>query len=184
MDYLANLTDEELTQAGSPEAEEELIRRFSNLVKKCCRPLFLAGGDSEDLTQEGMLGLLSAVRTFDDKGGASFQTYAERCIKNRLYSAVKRDGKGGNRILNDSVPIDDEVITQRGLRELEDLIINREYTSELILKIRSSLSRFENQVIELYLDGLPYSQIAEKLNKPEKSIDNAVQRVRRKLNLK
>ena len=77
--------------------------------------------------------------------------------------------------------IDDEVITQRGLRELEDLIINREYTSELILKIRLNLSRFENQVIKLYLDGLPYSEIAERLNKPEKSVDNAVQRVRRKL---
>ena len=77
MDNLANLTDEELALSASSEAEEELIRRFSNLVKKCCRPLFLAGGDSEDLTQEGMLGLLSAVRTFDEKGGASFQTYAE-----------------------------------------------------------------------------------------------------------
>lgn len=167
---------------GASEAEEELIRRYSNLVKKCCRPLFLAGGDSEDLIQEGMLGLLSAVRSFEKTGGASFSTYAERCIKNRLFNAVKKDGKGGNRILNDSVPIEDELFSQRGLRELEDLIIDREDTDDLLFKISSGLSRFEKQVTELYLEGLSYSEIAAKLSKPEKSIDNAVQRVRRKLN--
>lgn len=176
------LSDEELAASGKAEAEDELIGRYANLVKKCCRPLFLAGGDSEDLIQEGMLGLLSAVRTFEKTGGASFSTYAEKCIKNRLFSAVKRDGKGGNRILNDSVPIDDEVLSQRGSRELEDLIINREYTEELILKIESGLSRFEKRVMELYLEGMSYSEIALRLGKREKSVDNAVQRVRKKLN--
>ena len=175
------MSDEELLKLLGREAEEELLQRYANLVRILARPLFLVGGDSEDLTQEGMIGLLSAVRTYSDIGGASFRTYAERCIKNRLISAVKKDGRAYNKALNDSVPIDDEVITQRGARELEDLIITREYTDELILSLNTRLSKLERAIMALYLEGKSYSAIAQELEIPEKSVDNAVQRVRKKL---
>ena len=181
MKELSFLSDEELIALGAGPAEEELLARYANLVRILARPLFLVGGDSEDLTQEGMIGLLSAVRTYSDSGGASFRTYAERCIKNRLLSAVKKDGRAYNKALNNSVPIDDEVITRRGVRELEDLIITREYTDELILSLNTRLSRMEKAVMALFLGGKSYSAIASELNMPEKSVDNAVQRVRRKL---
>lgn len=91
IDY-TNYTDSELRQlalAGDTAAEEELIERYAKLVRVCARPYFLAGGDSEDLMQEGMLGLLSAIRNYDESGGASFRTFAEICIRNRVLEAVK-----------------------------------------------------------------------------------------------
>lgn len=99
-------TDEALclqAAAGSAAAAEELVRRYGRLVRACARPLFLAGGDSEDLFQEGMLGLLSAIRGFDARRDASFRTYAEVCVRNRLYSAVRAPRGISHLPLNHSV---------------------------------------------------------------------------------
>ena len=90
--------------SGDLSAEEELVRKYHQLVRVCARPYFLAGGDSEDLIQEGMLGLLSAVRSFNPEREASFRTFAEQCIKNRLLTAIKSASRSKHAPLNDSVP--------------------------------------------------------------------------------
>ena len=91
---------------GSREAEEALVRRYSGLVRSCARPLFLAGGDSEDLIQEGMFGLIRAIREYDGAKAASFRTFAEVCIRNRLISALRAASRDKHSPLNQSVPLD------------------------------------------------------------------------------
>ena len=106
---LARRSDEELcalAAAGSREAEELLVARYNRLVRSCARPYFLTGGDSEDLTQEGMVGLLKAVREYDASKEASFRTFAEICIRNRLYSALRAAARDKHAALNPSVPLD------------------------------------------------------------------------------
>lgn len=192
MDY-ATCSDAELQEAassGDRVAEEALVERYMRLVRSCARPLFLAGGDSEDLIQEGMFGVLSAIRQFDPKGGASFRTFAEHCVRMRLLSAVKSASRLKHLPLNDGLSLEQlsedsnahisamsEILRQNP----EDLILARERTEELYAELSKCLSKLEKQVLDLYLDGLSYREIAQYLKRDEKAIDNAVQRIRRKL---
>lgn len=192
MDY-ATCSDAELQTAassGDRVAEEALVERYMRLVRSCARPLFLAGGDSEDLIQEGMFGVLSAIRQFDPKGGASFRTFAEHCVRMRLLSAVKSASRLKHLPLNDGLSLEQlsedsnahisamsEILRQNP----EDLILARERTEELYAELSKCLSKLEKQVLDLYLDGLSYREIAQYLKRDEKAIDNAVQRIRRKL---
>lgn len=180
-----------LAAAGDRAAEECLAARYSRLVRSCARPYFLAGGDSEDLIQEGMIGLLSAIRGFQRGKDTSFRTYAEVCIRNRLRSAVRAAARDKHSPLNRSVPLGDSLfdetpetygygISQQRLENPEDLVIGREERESRVKAMRQQLSGFENAVLDLYLDGLSYGEIAEKVKKPAKSVDNAVQRIRRK----
>jgi RNA polymerase sporulation-specific sigma factor len=172
---------------GSSEAEEQLLEKYSRLVKICSRPYFLIGSDNEDLIQEGMLGLLSAVRQYDPTRDVSFKSFAELCIRNRLYSAIKSASSLKHLPLNDCVSIDsshfDESRTRASyfLRDPEELVIARERTDEIFNYLKGSLSKFESEILNLYLSGLSYNEIAEKVGKPHKSVDNAVQRIRKKL---
>ena len=188
------LSDNELqrlaTQEGERAAEEILASRYMQLVRACARPLFLAGGDSEDLSQEGMFGLLSAIREFDVEQGVSFRSFAEHCIRMRLYSAVKTASRMKHHPLNDSMPLEqlsDDPGSQLSAapelfrRSPEDLVLARESKEELKDLFARCLSKMEKQVLDLFLDGLSYRDIAKALNKDEKSVDNAVQRIRRKL---
>ena len=184
------MTDEELwTEAhrGDLEAEEQLVERYSQTVRMRARPYFLAGGDSEDLIQEGMFGLLSAVRHFDPARDVSFKTYAERCIDLRLITAIRTASRFKHRPLNDSVSLDspefdERQILSRGLlRDPEELVITRELTDELQSALIKKLSRLEKAVLDLYLEGLSYTDIAERTGRSVKSVDNAVQRIRHKL---
>ena len=173
--------------SGDPAAEEVLVTEYSRLVRACARPFFLAGGDSEDLIQEGMLGLLSAVRTFDSGKGAKFSTYAEFCIKRRIYSAIRSASGYKHTPLNSYISLEsqqlDENNTQSAylLRDPEDFVIARESVGEVEKLLYGALSRFESSVLELYLEGMSYKDMAVRLGKTNKSIDNAVQRIRRKL---
>ncbi len=185
-----NNRDESLwarASAGDAAAEEELITEYSRLVKICSRPYFLVGGDSEDLTQEGMLGLLAAVRHYDPHKDVKFKTYAEFCIRRRLYSAIKSASRYKHIPLNDSVSLEspelDENITQGMffLRDPEEFVIARERVNELTDCLTGSLSFFESKVLGLYLEGLSYEEMAARVGKPAKSVDNAVQRIRKKL---
>ena len=192
MDYSA-LSDTELQQravSGDRAAEEFLAERYMRLVRSCARPLFLAGGDSEDLIQEGMFGLLSAIRQFDFSDGTSFHTFAEHCIRMRLFSAIKSASRLKHLPLNDGVsleqlsedsPMQLSAIPDVFRRNPEDLVLARERTEELYSELTQCLSRFEKQVLQLYLEGHSYREIAARLSKEEKAIDNAVQRIRRKL---
>jgi len=176
------------TAAGrDPVAEEALVSEYSRLVRACARPYFLAGGDGEDLIQEGMLGLLSAIRTFDPSKGAKFSTYAEFCVRRRIYSAIRSASGYKHTPLNSYISLEsqqlDESNTQNVyfLRDPEDFVIARERVGEVEKLLYGALSRFESGVLELYLKGTSYKDISVRLNKPVKSVDNAVQRIRKKL---
>lgn len=178
-----------LAAAGDNNAEECLAARYSRLVRACARPYFLAGGDSEDLLQEGMIGLLSAIRGYDPEREVSFQTYAEVCIHNRLRSAVRTAGREKYEPLNSSVsletPLYDDIPQpyQESLRlakSPEETLIGREEWEGRLTALKALLSGFERKVLELYLDGLSYAEIAVQTGKPLKSVDNGVQRIRRK----
>ena len=183
---ISQLSDAELLSrvaAGDAAAEEALAERYSRLVRICARPLFLAGGDSEDLIQEGMLGLLSAIRQYDPASNVPFKAYAEVCISNRIYSAIKSASRQKHSPLNSGISLDSILSTYPGAncRVTEEQVLARESEQELLSAFTRYLSAFEARVLRLYLSGLSYAEMAAETNKPEKSIDNAVQRIRRKL---
>lgn len=177
--------------AGDPQAEEGLVARYNRLVRMCARPYFLAGGDSEDLIQEGMIGLLAAIRGFDPQRENEFRAYAAVCIQNRLRSVVRNAAREKHTPLNRSVSLDaplfdndqepypcgqDRPITENP----EDAIIGREERERQLEALRDKLSAFEKTVLDLYLDGLSYAEIAHQAGSSPKGVDNAVQRIRRK----
>lgn len=192
VDYadLSDLQLQELAVSGNREAEEQLAKRYMQLVRVCARPLFLAGGDSEDLIQEGTFGLLSAIRQYKPDCGASFRTFAETCVRKRLYSAVKSASRLKHIPLNDGMSFEQlseesdlrlSAIPAQFRHTPEDLVLARESKEELYRALSARLSGMEKQVLSLYLDGYHYQDIAQRLGKDTKAIDNAVQRIRRKL---
>ena len=179
-----------LAAAGNREAEEVLVTRYNRLVRTCARPFFLIGGDSEDLTQEGMVGLIKAVREYDAAKEASFRTFAEICIRSRLYSVLRAAARDKHSPLNQSVPLDTPFLDSNSYtsgtshlaqRNPEDFLIDREHTAALLAGVRKQLSEFEAKILGYYLDGLSCREIAETVGKAPKSVDNAVQRIRRKV---
>jgi len=195
MDDFLHLSDEQLQRlaaGGDRLAEDALAERYSRLVRICARPYFLAGGDSEDLTQEGMLGLLSAIREYDGaRGDAAFKTYAELCIRRRLLSAIRSASRQKHIPLNEGISFEDAYSDESQFspawspqvfhRVPEEQVLARESADEFFHTYSRCLSKFENRILRLYLDGLSYRAIAEELSRPVKSVDNAVQRIRRKL---
>jgi RNA polymerase sporulation-specific sigma factor len=173
--------------SGDAEAEEQLYREYTRVVRACARPYFLAGGDSEDLIQEGMMGLIAAVRQYDPAKDASFKSFAELCVKRRLYTAIKSASRFKHTPLNDSVSFEspqfDENFYQMPffLRDPEELVIAREHVDEVTDCLHSSMSSFEKKILGLYLDGMSYDEIADCVQKSLKSVDNAVQRIRKKI---
>ena len=183
------MTDEEiclLAGAGNAAAEEALVQRYGRMVRACARPLFLAGGDSEDLFQEGMMGLLSAVRSFESGRDASFRTYAEVCIR-RLYSAIRAAQGNKHFPLNHSVSFEPPLFDGTNAylfsseESPEDVIIGREELRERLAALKGQLSEFEAKILPPYLSGLSCGEIAQRVGRPQKSVDNAIQRVRRKV---
>lgn len=196
MDHLLSTSSDEAlclkAVSGDRMAEEELVVRYNRLVRMCARPFFLAGGDSEDLIQEGMLGLLSAIRSFQSDNTASFRTFAEVCIKSRLISAVRAASSGKHSPLNSYISfetpsfdgIPDYVSSMSaGLpqKNPEDVLISREDLQEHLDTAKGQLSGFEANVLSYFLEGLSYQEIASQVKRSPKSVDNAVQRIRRKL---
>ncbi len=190
---LNQMRDEELCELvaeGNRTAEEVLVTRYNRLVRSCSRPFFLAGGDSEDLIQEGMVGLIKAVREYNSSKEASFRTFAEVCIRNRLYSVLRAAARDKHAPLNQSIPLDTPFFERdsytSGTSDLaqcnpEDFLIDREHTAALLSGVRKKLSEFEAKILGYYLDGLSCREIAETVGKSPKSVDNAVQRIRQKV---
>ena len=184
---LQSRSDEELcacAASGSRAAEEILAHRYYRLVRSCARPYFLAGGDSEDLLQEGMLGLLKAIREYDPGRDAAFRTFADTCIRNRLCTALRAASAGKHSPLNQSVPLHTaffDTNTAFAQVDPEVLLIDREKTANLLDSAHKLLSEFEVKVLGFYLDGLTCREISETVGKSPKSVDNAVQRIRRKI---
>lgn len=192
-DY-STLSDSELlrrSRDGEEAAGNALILRYGKVVRSCTRPYFLAGGDSEDLLQEGMIGLLSAMREFDMEGGASFRTYAVLCIRRRIISATRSASRRKHSPLNDGISLE-EVLSeenqslsrwagQRFERAPEDQVLAREREGDILSAYSRYLSSFELDILRQYLDGESYEAIAAHCGRSKKSVDNAVQRIRKKL---
>ena len=185
-------TDEELcakAAAGDRAAEEILVLRHTRLVRACSRPFFLAGGDSEDLIQEGMLGLLAAIREFQPERKVKFKAFAELCVHRRVISAVRAAAGGKHSPLNEGVSLDPSLFLANqdvsppgyGQENPEDVVIHQEALSALEELIQTKLTGLEARVLALYLNGLSYTEIAGEVHRSTKSVDNAVQRVRRKI---
>lgn len=184
---LEQMSDEALCTAlqnGTSAAGDILVHRYRKLVRCCAHPYFLAGGDSEDLLQEGMFGLIKAMREFRADREASFQTFAEVCIRSRLCSVIRASRAGKHSPLNESVPLNAFLLDaqpQYSQLDPEDLLIDREKAAALLNQVRSQLSELEVRVLDLYLDGCSCGEIAATVGKSYKSVDNAVQRIRRKI---
>ena len=180
-----------LAQGGDQSAEQTLILRYRRMVKSCTRPFFLSGGDSEDLMQEGMIGLLFAVRNFTPAGGASFPTYAEKCVRRRLISAARSSARLKHSPLNDGISLE-EILSEESQsvpsfsgqqfhRSPEDQVLARELEDELAHAFLHHLSKFEADVLNSYLQGYSYEEIAGQCRRSVKSVYNAVERIRRKM---
>lgn len=183
----------DIYRVGNEAAIEVLFERYKNLVKKKAKAMYLAGGDSDDLIQEGMIGLYKAVRDFDESREASFKTFASMCINRQLITAVAASNRKKNMPLNTYVSFDLPAYTDEDNEMLlvdvlkpeteqnpEKLLIDREYTEDFKEKLFESLSNFEKQVLKLYIEDKDYREIAHIMNKTPKSIDNALQRIRSK----
>ena len=191
--HLQTLPDEmlcHLSRSGDRLAEELLVMRYGRIVRTNARPFFLIGGDSEDLTQEGMIGLMNAIREYDPSKSASFRTFAETCIRNRLYSVLRAAAGDKHSPLNQSVSLDTPFFDSNSYtsgtnnlaeRNPEDFLIEREHAKSLLSGVRKQLSEFEAKILGYYLDGLSCREIAETVGRSPKSVDNAVQRIRRKM---
>ena len=184
-----SLSDEALclcAAQGGSQAESELVCRYGWLVRACARPLFLAGGDSEDLIQEGMLGLLTAIRSFNPERDAAFRTFAEICIRSRLLTAVRAAQGGKHAPLNYSVSYEPPLFDGTNAylfssaESPEDVVIGREELRERLEALKGRLSKFEAQILPPYLNGLSCGEIAQRVGRSQKSVDNAIQRIRRK----
>ena len=160
-------------------AQEQLLNEYTPLVKAIAARFFLHGGEQDDLVQEGMVGLYSAINNFT-AGGANFSTYAYACVRNAVLDAVKKSRGAKYSALNNFVPIV-EIGGEISPDSPEDEIIRRENRREFLQKISKNLSSLEFKAIVMQLDGLNVSEIAEALSKPQKSVSNALSRAKTKL---
>ena len=188
------LSDDELVglfRSGDGVAGSELAVRYRPLVKRCTRPYFLVGGDSEDLIQEGMIGLVSSIQSYQPGGSALFRSYAELCVKRRILSAIKAAARFKHMPLNYRLSLEDiysddgealaRMADERYNLSPEELIIEQEKKTDLYALCRRILSPLEKKVLAFYLEGLSYEEIAGRCGKPVKSVDSALQRIKRKL---
>ncbi len=195
---MAEHSDEWLVKeyrAGCVQAAEELLERYKRLVTQKASRMHLIGGERDDLIQEGMIGLFKAIRGYDwsREKQSSFRSFAETCIARNMYTAIEASLRQKNIPLNSYVSLYEggegdeeaapliEALQDKGSVDPETVLIDRENVEVLEKKIEEALSPMEREVLNLTLVGLSYTQIAEILGKTPKQIDNALQRIRRKL---
>lgn len=191
-------TDEELIdrlRRGEDLIMDYICDKYKNLVRSKARSMFILGADNDDLIQEGMIGLFKAVRDYDMGRDASFFTFAELCISRQMYTAVQAAKRQKHLPLNTYVSLDSgsmsregreestlaELIADRAELSPEELVLDKERVAYLEKTIETELSDFEKQVLDLYMTGMSYSQIAKVLGREEKATDNALQRLKSKI---
>ena len=189
-DY-SSYTDEELIEMyrGSREhtgISDYLIEKYKNLVRKKARAMYLIGAETEDLIQEGMIGLFKAIRDYRPDRGTPFQSFANLCIDRQMYHAVEAYNRQKHQPLNAYVSLSLENSEEGILNELvassaETVVLDRENVQIMQEKIKECLSPLENKVLDSYLKGNDYLKIAEQLGRSPKSVDNALQRIRGKV---
>lgn len=189
------LSDEELVElssAGDKNATEHLLSRYKNTVRSKARMYFLVGADRDDIVQEGMIGLFKAIRDFDNSKLASFKSFAELCVRRQIITAVKAATRKKHLPLNNYISLSKPVFDDDSdgtladfLSELksdpEEAFIWKENAAIIGEKMQEVLSGLERQVLGMYLEGKSYQEIAKIMNRPPKSIDNALQRIKKKL---
>ena len=187
--------DEEIIrqiQAGDQELTDYIMDKYKYLVKKKAKAMYILGGDNDDLIQEGMIGLFKAIRDFDCDQNYSFYAFAEICIARQMYSAMKAAGRQKHAPLNSYVSFHTVIGGEEEEGELmdvlksvektpEELVISREDLQQMAKIIDQKLSVMEREVLDLYISGISYKEIARILGKSEKSVDNALQRMKGKL---
>ena len=171
-----------MAQNGDPSATEQLLRRYAGMVRALARRFFLAGGETDDLVQEGMIGLVSAVRKYRAEEGKSFKNFAYLCVRRHILDAVKASARRKNGPLNQSLSLSDPTLGNRAEEgSPEDLILESEEEREFRKRLLKELSDFEFRVVTMYLDGMSYAEICEATGRNGKSIDNALARAKKKL---
>lgn len=184
-----------LGRTGDDEAMEFMLQKYGYLVKREVRTVYLIGAETEDLTQEGMIGLFKAIRDYRPEKAARFATFATLCIRRQIQNAITNSNRKKHVPLNTYVSlymnVEDSDSFMLGERlesarqeDPEKLLLAKEQQKNRKERIRKELSKLEQQVLMLYLQGLSYDAIAEQLGKTEKSVDNALQRIRAKLSRK
>lgn len=193
-------TDDELIdrlRRGEESIMDYICDKYKNLVRSKAKSMFILGADNEDLIQEGMIGLFKAVRDYDMGRDASFYTFAELCISRQMYTAVQASKRQKHRPLNTYVSLDsgksatdgdekeemklNELLADKAELSPEELFLDKERVAYLEKAIEEELSDFEHQVLDLYLTGMSYGQVAKVLGRDEKATDNALQRLKAKI---
>lgn len=196
-DKFADFSDESLallSQTGDNEATEYLLSKYRTLVRRKARTYFLIGADSEDIVQEGMIGLFKAVRDYKEDRQSGFRAFAELCITRQIITAIKMATRQKHAPLNTYVSLDrplgfeeyeltllDIVSREEQGLDPEEILIHREQFSDMGAKLAEILSTFERKVLSLYIQGESYQEIGAVLGKEPKSIDNALQRIKHKI---
>ena len=188
-----DFTDEELIaklRAGDAEIADYIMEKYKPLVRKKTNAMYLIGGETEDLIQEGMIGLFKAVRDFNPEKEVAFFAFAEICIARQLYSALEASNRKKHIPLNTYISFSnqeesdgvnlEQIVTEQTISP-EQVMIERERKQEFFEKLDQKLSSMERKVLYLYLEGSSYTQIAEQMSKTPKSIDNTLQRIRGKI---
>lgn len=194
MEEYWELSDEQLIEklrGGDEKLMDYILDKYKPLVRKKANAVFLIGGETDDLIQEGMIGLFKAVRDYDGGKEASFFSFAELCITRQLYKAVEASNRKKHAPLNSYVSFYSkageeghslaETLTTGGMGDPEQIVIDQENLKMFWEKLKERLSSMEREVLDEYLSGLNYQQIAVKMGKSPKTIDNALQRIKMKI---
>lgn len=190
----SELSDEQLIEQlrqGDNDITDYIMEKYKPLVRKKSNAMYLIGGETDDLIQEGMIGLFKAVRDYLPDRESSFYHFAELCITRQIYSAIEASNRKKHIPLNnyisfnaedkgEGIPLE-ELLSSHQMESPEQMVIEHENQRDFYHRLQDNLSKMEQQVLDMYLDGYGYIQIAERMNKPAKSIDNALQRIRKKI---
>ena len=193
MNTYNKIPDEQLIcrlRNGEDEIMDYLMIKYKSMVRRKARAMYLIGGDNDDLIQEGMIGLFKAIRDYEQGRDCSFRTFAVLCVKRQICTAVTRSNRKKHYPLNTYISFYSQdkadvslmdILAAEECSDPEANLLMQEKLGGILEKINTLLSRYEHRVLELYLNGQSYGQIAEELGKSEKSVDNAIQRIRKKL---
>ena len=188
-----NMSDEQLIcryREGDKQIMDYLMEKYKNLVRKEANAMFLLGGENDDLIQEGMIGLFKAIQDYNEKKEASFYSFARLCVTRQMYSAIEASKRKKHSPLNSYISLYDKdedqgrLIDQMeasGESNPEELFISQEHAEVLEQKLQDSLSELEKRVLYLHVSGFDYKTIAKLLDKSDKTVDNAIQRIRGKM---
>lgn len=192
-----NISDEELIvrlRDGENQITDYIIEKYKDLVRQKTKSMYILGADHDDLLQEGMIGLFKAIRDYDAGRDASFYTFADLCITRQVYTAIRASNRKKHSFLNTYVSLYEkkdgmgdesleliQALVSNDAKNPEEMVIDQENLESLENCIEQELSSFEMQVLELYLTGMSYTEIARVLGKTDKATDNAMHRVKTKI---